>query len=169
MIWVGRLRRHVLISVYRRSSAVVETNPIWPGLTEGGSHGGQECKTNPICRPGRRNVQNEPNFRRSTRPSIPIFRYSSTLTRHRLCKTNPIPGRAGRDTGQSCETKPNLGGLGHVGKRVIVSGAASLEGGTCEMNPIPGWAGWDEAPRARGVGQSCETKPICTGSVKCQV
>ncbi len=48
-----------------------------------------------------------------------------------MCKTNPIPGGAGRH---------RAGGTRGVGK-------------TCKTNPISGAAGWDE-------GVSCETKPI---------
>ncbi len=72
-----------------------------------------------------------------------------------LCKTKPISGspagtggqnvrnkpnleeRTGRGRGRLCETKPNLGGLGHLEKRaVIVCGATLPESGTCETNPI---------------------------------
>ncbi len=50
--------------------------------------------------------------------------------------THSLSLRAGSTKSRSCETKPNLGGLGLVGKGALVSGAASPESGTCETNPI---------------------------------
>jgi hypothetical protein len=51
-------------------------------------------------------MRNEANFRQ---------RWAGGITQGGICKTNPIPGCAGRDEGQMRQTNPNLGKLGHRG------------------------------------------------------
>jgi hypothetical protein len=50
--------------------------------------------------------------------------------------THSLSLRAGSAKSRSCEKKPNLGRLGHVGKGDHPKGAALPEGGTCETNRI---------------------------------
>jgi hypothetical protein len=117
-------------------SRLCKTKPIW--------RRGRLCETKPIRWQvvegkglmvdwsARRFHRNEPTLLRSNAPNKPNLPGgpdgpppphdppASPLRRRRLCKTKPIPGRAGwdeapgaRDAGQSCETKPiSAGGAG---------------------------------------------------------
>jgi hypothetical protein len=97
------------------------------------------------------------------------------------CETNPISGSGPTALGgQLCETKPNLGGLGHVGEgdhRVRdgftgkwnarnepnlarLGRARPPASERCETKPISGDAGRDEARGPWDEGQTCETNPI---------
>jgi hypothetical protein len=104
-------------------------------------HENDLCGTNPISRVRQRRagpmVQNKPNFRWPGYPTIRVF-YHST-----------IPVR-----GQLCETKPNFGGIGCLGKEQYCMIGSSPESKTCETNPIC------RPPHRGRRDQSCETKPI---------
>ena len=64
----------------------------------------------------------------------------------RPCKTKPILGRGLWDcglriadwevTGRSCETKPNLGGMGCLGTIDVAFGAVPQRGNSCETKPM---------------------------------
>ncbi len=106
----GQMRKTNPICPGRRRvmEETCKTNPIpghatW-GVARGAGDVGQMRKTNPICpaRAGRSCLVPRPS--------------ALALRRRRLCKTNPIwPGRR-RVMEETCKTKPNLGGLGCMGK-----------------------------------------------------
>jgi hypothetical protein len=69
--------------------------------------------------------------------------------------------------GVMCETKPNLGGMGHPGKEPWNHGMVGWPGGPglCETNPIGRWTGAPNKPNSQWApaasrGPACETKPI---------
>jgi hypothetical protein len=89
-------------------------------------------KTNPISAIWPRSRAGTPN---------PFdHRSGQALRRGESCKTNPISPRRRWRTGKLCKTKPNLEGLGYVGKDGGRVGRGSPASGTCKTNPI-GWAG----------------------------
>jgi hypothetical protein len=119
------------------------------------------CETKPIWRwPAGiqgRIVPNKPNFGEpagrtggvvvQTKPTPP-FHYSSIRRPKPDCeKQSQFRGVPRGLESETCETKPNLGGLGHVGN---CSGPTSPGSGTCETNPIRGDAAWDVISPTRG-------------------
>jgi hypothetical protein len=60
--------------------------------------------------------------------NLTLFRrtpYGVTTNGAKMRKTNPISSVAGVRRKESCKTKPNLGGLGYVGKRGCPVGRGS--------------------------------------------
>jgi hypothetical protein len=123
-----------------------KTNPICPPHTQVGPWLGRPYETNPISA-----------VRSSRAPMIPVFHHSNAGvpggTRGQNAQNKPNFRRNAQPTKRRlCETKPNLGGLGHLG-----DGAwGSL---LYETKPIcPRTGRW-----GRGWRRSCETNPIRSG------
>jgi hypothetical protein len=140
MIWARGLRRTP--PALACGSEMRKTNPISPWRTGRGGEKRltaslQACETNPIW-PGPR-ARAEGQMRKTN----PIWSGGDSLEVKRAKRTQFRPGGQG-DGGekrltaslQTCKTKPNLGGLGYVGKGGCRAGVAPPGSETCETNPI---------------------------------
>ncbi len=66
----------------------------------------------------------------------------------------PIRSRAGSTKSRLCETKPNLGRVGHLSHGGRRRGATWPQSETCKTNPIPGPARWNAASGTRANVQN---------------